>query len=114
MQIVYPSGTTLKLIPLSNRQSKQAIGEKGQKVPVASPHSNRFPSPETMKSIARIRRVNNRDRVLHYGTVAATVLKDIGNASNQPYLQGIASVALLIMETVQASRPSSFSIHSTD
>ncbi|KAJ7807908.1 hypothetical protein B0H14DRAFT_2525517 [Mycena olivaceomarginata] len=85
-------------------QSKQAIGEKGQKVPVASPYSNHFPSPETIKSIASIRCVSNRDRVLHYGTVAATLLSDIGNASNQPYLQAIASVTLLIMETVQRVR----------
>ncbi|KAJ7137206.1 hypothetical protein C8R44DRAFT_869265 [Mycena epipterygia] len=35
------------------------------------------------------------------GTVACTLLKDIGNATNQPYLQAIASVSLLIMETVQ-------------
>ncbi|KAJ7841727.1 hypothetical protein B0H14DRAFT_3869093 [Mycena olivaceomarginata] len=49
-----------------------------------------------------IHRATNKDRVLHYGTVAATLLKDIGNASNQPYLQAIASVSLLIMETVQA------------
>ncbi|KAJ7819362.1 hypothetical protein B0H14DRAFT_2600689 [Mycena olivaceomarginata] len=48
-----------------------------------------------------IRRAGNKDRVLQYGTVAATLLKDIGNASNQPYLQMIASVSLLIMETVQ-------------
>ncbi|KAJ7745160.1 hypothetical protein B0H14DRAFT_2542049 [Mycena olivaceomarginata] len=48
-----------------------------------------------------IRRTTNKDRVLNYGTVAATLLKDIGNASNQPYLQTIASVSLLIMETVQ-------------
>jgi hypothetical protein len=53
-----------------------------------------------------IRRANNKDRLLQYGTVAATLLKDIGNASNQPYLQAIASVSLLIMETVQVSRPS--------
>ncbi|KAJ7311763.1 hypothetical protein DFH08DRAFT_450261 [Mycena albidolilacea] len=51
-----------------------------------------------------IRRTANKDRVLHYGTVAATLLKDIGNASNQPYLQAIASVSLLIMETVQRVR----------
>lgn len=48
-----------------------------------------------------IRRAKNEDRVLHYGTVACTLLKDIGNASNQPYLQAIASVSLLIMETVK-------------
>ncbi|KAJ7453836.1 hypothetical protein FB451DRAFT_1408717 [Mycena latifolia] len=48
-----------------------------------------------------IRRAVTGDRVLQYGTVACTLLKDIGNASNQPYLQAIASVALLIMETVQ-------------
>jgi hypothetical protein len=50
-------------------------------------------------------KANNKDRVLQYGTVAATLLKDIGNASNQPYLQAIASVSLLIMETVQVRRP---------
>ncbi|KAJ7719128.1 hypothetical protein B0H16DRAFT_1739598 [Mycena metata] len=48
-----------------------------------------------------IRRFTNKDRVLKYGTVAASLLKDIGNASNQPYLQAIASISLLIMETVQ-------------
>ncbi|KAJ7173334.1 hypothetical protein C8R46DRAFT_113409 [Mycena filopes] len=48
-----------------------------------------------------IRRASKTDRVLQYGTVAATLLKDIGNASNQPYLQAIASISLLIMETVQ-------------
>jgi hypothetical protein len=48
-----------------------------------------------------IRRTTNKDRVLSYGTVTATLLKDIGNASNQPYLQAIASVSLLIPETVQ-------------
>jgi hypothetical protein len=48
-----------------------------------------------------IRRARDKDRVLQYGTVAATLLKDIGNASNQPYLQAIASVSLLIMETMQ-------------
>ncbi|KAJ7141144.1 hypothetical protein C8R44DRAFT_931502 [Mycena epipterygia] len=42
-----------------------------------------------------------KDRVLQYGTVACTLLKAIGNASNQPYLQAIASVSLLIMKTVQ-------------
>ncbi|KAJ6480454.1 hypothetical protein C8R45DRAFT_1101025 [Mycena sanguinolenta] len=46
----------------------------------------------------------NKDRVLQYGTVAAGLLKDIGNATNQPYLQAIASVSLLIMETVQRVR----------
>ncbi|KAJ7866059.1 hypothetical protein B0H14DRAFT_2573606 [Mycena olivaceomarginata] len=51
-----------------------------------------------------IRRTTNKDRVLHDGTVAATLLKDIGNASNQPYLQAIASISLLIMETVQRVR----------
>ncbi|KAF7344650.1 hypothetical protein MVEN_01625200 [Mycena venus] len=48
-----------------------------------------------------ISRASNKDRVLQYGTVAATLLKDIGNATNLPYLQAIASVSLLIMETVQ-------------
>ncbi|KAJ6535331.1 hypothetical protein DFH09DRAFT_115593 [Mycena vulgaris] len=48
-----------------------------------------------------IRRAGTKTRVLQYGTVACTLLKDIGNASNQPYLQAIASVSLLIMETVQ-------------
>ncbi|KAJ7731763.1 hypothetical protein B0H16DRAFT_1893242 [Mycena metata] len=48
-----------------------------------------------------IRRFTNKDRVLQYGTVVASLLKDIGNASNQPYLQAIASISLLIMETVQ-------------
>ncbi|KAJ7182404.1 hypothetical protein C8R43DRAFT_5084 [Mycena crocata] len=48
-----------------------------------------------------IRRASTKTRVLQYGTVACTLLKDIGNASNQPYLQAIASVSLLIMETVQ-------------
>jgi hypothetical protein len=52
-----------------------------------------------------IRRTTNKDQVLHDGTVAATLLKDIGNASNQPYLQAIASISLLIMETVQVSHP---------
>ncbi|KAJ6487395.1 hypothetical protein C8R47DRAFT_512430 [Mycena vitilis] len=51
--------------------------------------------------MVQIRRASNQDRFLQYGTVAATLLKDIGNASNQPYLQAIASVSLLIMETVQ-------------
>ncbi|KAF8179579.1 hypothetical protein K438DRAFT_1768940 [Mycena galopus ATCC 62051] len=49
-------------------------------------------------------RASNKDRVLQYGTVAASLLKDIGNATNQPYLQAIASVSLLIMETVQRVR----------
>ncbi|KAJ7156415.1 hypothetical protein C8R46DRAFT_431335 [Mycena filopes] len=48
-----------------------------------------------------LRRASNTDRVLQYGTVAATLLKDIGNASNQPYLQAIASISLLIMENVK-------------
>ncbi|KAJ7105826.1 hypothetical protein C8R44DRAFT_745484 [Mycena epipterygia] len=48
-----------------------------------------------------IRRATTKDRVLQYGTVACSLLKDIGNASNQPYLQAIASISLLIMETVQ-------------
>ncbi|KAJ7104898.1 hypothetical protein C8R44DRAFT_746155 [Mycena epipterygia] len=52
-----------------------------------------------------IRRATNKDRVLQYGTVACSLLKDICNASNQPYLQAIASVSLLVMETVQASHP---------
>ncbi|KAF8148118.1 hypothetical protein K438DRAFT_1779717 [Mycena galopus ATCC 62051] len=50
------------------------------------------------------RRASNKDRVLQYGAVAASLLKDIGNASNQPYLQAIASVAQLICETVQRVR----------
>ncbi|KAJ7431626.1 hypothetical protein B0H11DRAFT_843818 [Mycena galericulata] len=48
-----------------------------------------------------IRKADTKDRVLQYGTVACSLLKDIGNAANQPYVQAIASVALLIMETVQ-------------
>ncbi|KAJ7156418.1 hypothetical protein C8R46DRAFT_1115940 [Mycena filopes] len=48
-----------------------------------------------------IRRASNTERVLQYGTVAATLLKDIGNASKQPYLQAVASISLLIMETVK-------------
>ncbi|KAJ7113135.1 hypothetical protein C8R44DRAFT_882155 [Mycena epipterygia] len=51
-----------------------------------------------------IRKATNKDRVVQYGTVACTLLKDIGNATNQPYLQAIASVALLIMETVERVR----------
>ncbi|KAJ7164072.1 hypothetical protein C8R46DRAFT_1278013 [Mycena filopes] len=46
-----------------------------------------------------IRHASNTDRVLQYGTVAATLLNDIGNASEQPYLQAVASISLLIMET---------------
>jgi hypothetical protein len=58
--------------------------------------------------VLTIRKANNKDRVLQYGTVAATLLKDIGNASKQPYLQAIASLSLLIMETVQVRGPLSF------
>ncbi|KAJ7289710.1 hypothetical protein C8J57DRAFT_1628817 [Mycena rebaudengoi] len=47
------------------------------------------------------RPATTKDRVLQYGTVACPLLKDIGKASNQPYLQAIASVSLLIMETAQ-------------
>ncbi|KAJ7921750.1 hypothetical protein B0H13DRAFT_1866362 [Mycena leptocephala] len=54
--------------------------------------------------VLTIRKANKKDRVLQYGTVAATLLKDIGNASKQPYLQAIASLSLLIMETVQRVR----------
>ncbi|KAJ7933459.1 hypothetical protein B0H13DRAFT_2306871 [Mycena leptocephala] len=54
--------------------------------------------------VLTIRKANNKDRILQYGTVAATLLKDIGNASKQPYLQAIASLSLLIMETVQRVR----------
>jgi hypothetical protein len=60
--------------------------------------------PSTPTMVLTIRKTDNKDRVLQYGTVAATLLKDIGNASNQPYLQAIASVSLLIMETVQVRR----------
>ncbi|KAJ7156384.1 hypothetical protein C8R46DRAFT_1226608 [Mycena filopes] len=49
--------------------------------------------------ILTIRHASNTDHVLQYGTVAATLLKDIGTASNQPYLQAVASISLLIMET---------------
>jgi hypothetical protein len=55
--------------------------------------------------VLTIRKANNKDRVLQYRTVAATLLKDIGNTSKQPYLQAIVSVSLLIMETVQVRRP---------
>ncbi|KAF7308911.1 hypothetical protein MKEN_01091600 [Mycena kentingensis (nom. inval.)] len=48
-----------------------------------------------------IRKPRRKDRVLHYSNVTFNLLKDIGNASNQPYLQAIASVSLLIVETVQ-------------
>ncbi|KAK7039695.1 hypothetical protein R3P38DRAFT_2901466 [Favolaschia claudopus] len=51
-----------------------------------------------------IRPATKRERALQYGTVAATLLKDVGNASNQPYLQAIASISLLIMETVKRVR----------
>ncbi|KAJ7104902.1 hypothetical protein C8R44DRAFT_987793 [Mycena epipterygia] len=48
-----------------------------------------------------IRRATNKDRVLQYRTAACSLLKDIGNASNQPYLQAVASLSLLIFEMVQ-------------
>ncbi|KAJ7268351.1 hypothetical protein C8J57DRAFT_344406 [Mycena rebaudengoi] len=48
-----------------------------------------------------IRPATTKDRVLQYGTLTCSLLKDIGNASNQPYLQAIASISLLIMETAQ-------------
>ncbi|CAK5270868.1 unnamed protein product [Mycena citricolor] len=47
-----------------------------------------------------LRRASKKDRALQYGAVACAFLKDVGNASNQPYLQVMASVALVIMETV--------------
>jgi hypothetical protein len=52
-----------------------------------------------------MRPASTRDRVLQYGAVACSLLKDIGNASNQPYLQAIASISLLIMETAQVNLP---------
>ncbi|KAJ7232421.1 hypothetical protein C8J57DRAFT_1533149 [Mycena rebaudengoi] len=54
-----------------------------------------------MKEGITMRPASTRDRVLQYGAVACSLLKDIGNASNQPYLQAIASISLLIMETAQ-------------
>ncbi|KAJ7202243.1 hypothetical protein C8J57DRAFT_1623130 [Mycena rebaudengoi] len=48
-----------------------------------------------------IRPATTKDRVLQYGTVTCSLLRDIGNASDQPYLQAIASISLLIIETVQ-------------
>ncbi|KAJ7843698.1 caspase domain-containing protein, partial [Mycena leptocephala] len=54
---------------------------------------NAFPTvlvlPSTPTMVLTIRKANNKDLVLQYGTVAATLLKDMGNASNQPYLQAI-------------------------
>ncbi|KAJ7118138.1 hypothetical protein C8R44DRAFT_923364 [Mycena epipterygia] len=38
-----------------------------------------------------------------YGTVAWALLKDVSNASERPYLQAIAILSLLIMETVRAN-----------
>ncbi|KAJ7631920.1 kinase-like domain-containing protein [Mycena polygramma] len=54
--------------------------------------------------MVQIRRASNKDRILQYGTVAATLLKDIGNVSGQPCIQGIPRVSLLIMEAVQRAR----------
>lgn len=48
-----------------------------------------------------LRLATNADRISQYGTVAATLLKEIGDASEQPYLQAVASMLLLMMETVQ-------------
>ncbi|KAJ7263467.1 hypothetical protein C8J57DRAFT_437209 [Mycena rebaudengoi] len=59
----------------------------------------RFHSP--IKGGITIRPASTQDRVLQYGVVACSLLKDIGNANNQPYLQAIASISLLIMETAQ-------------
>ncbi|CAK5271726.1 unnamed protein product [Mycena citricolor] len=47
------------------------------------------------------RRASKKERALQHGAVACAFLKDVGNAVNQPYLQVMASVALVIIETVQ-------------
>ncbi|KAJ7626172.1 hypothetical protein FB45DRAFT_75915 [Roridomyces roridus] len=52
----------------------------------------------------QLRKASTKDRILQHGTVACTLLKDIGNATNQPYLQAIASLSLIIMETLQRVR----------
>ncbi|KAJ7118146.1 hypothetical protein C8R44DRAFT_738098 [Mycena epipterygia] len=73
------------------------------------PHHERQASPQNDGSQRRnrlklktpIRRKTDKKRVFRYGTVACTLLKDIGNASNQPCLQTVASLSLLIIETVQ-------------
>ncbi|KAJ7078796.1 hypothetical protein C8R44DRAFT_95604 [Mycena epipterygia] len=46
-----------------------------------------------------------REEHVLYGTVACTLLEDVSNASNQPYLRAIASLSLSIMETVRANYP---------
>nr|GAT48498.1 predicted protein [Mycena chlorophos] len=51
-----------------------------------------------------IPRATGTDRALHYGGVAATLMKDIGNASNQPYIQAVASIAELIISTCERVR----------
>ncbi|KAJ7205365.1 hypothetical protein C8J57DRAFT_1734669 [Mycena rebaudengoi] len=45
-----------------------------------------------------IRPATTKERVLQYGTVACSLFNDI---RNPPYLQAIASISLLIMETAQ-------------
>ncbi|KAJ7104896.1 hypothetical protein C8R44DRAFT_332749 [Mycena epipterygia] len=57
------------------------------------------PPPPRQKELELKERL--KKRVLQYGTVTCTLLKDVSNASNQRYLPAIASVSLLIMETVQ-------------
>ncbi|KAF7291943.1 hypothetical protein MIND_01219800 [Mycena indigotica] len=52
----------------------------------------------------QIRRATAGDRALHYGGVTVTLLKDLGNASNQPYVQAVAAVAALVIETAQRVR----------
>jgi hypothetical protein len=53
--------------------------------------------------VKHIRRQSRCETVLQYGVIAAKLLRDIGEASNQPYIKAAAGVSQVIMETILVS-----------